>query len=112
MKDSRKGECLWSEWTGIGAEALLPASSLVFFTEDHVELENEIVLRALASALQHDGSAVSLGDGYKMAEKGNVFHVSAGEVDNDTELTICNSDGETRDGDKVDRIVEITLVAL
>jgi uncharacterized lipoprotein len=47
-----------------------------------------------------------------MAEKGNVFHVSAGEVDNDTELTICNSDGETKDGDKVDRIVEITLVAL
>lgn len=111
MKDSRKGECLWSEWTGSGAEDFT-SSQLVFFTEDHVDIEHEVVVRALASALQRDGSAISLGDGYKMAQSGTCIHAYAGEVDGDVDLTICDEAGETKYGDYVDRVVEVTLVAL
>lgn len=111
MKDSRVGECLWSEWTGCGHEDLSD-STLLFFTVDHVDLEHEVVRRALASALQRDGSAVSLGDGFRMLDGRESLYVYAGEVDGDMDFTVCDSTGETREGDYVDTILEITLVAL
>lgn len=111
MKDSRIGECLWSEWTGYDHEDLSD-STLLFFTVDHVDLEHEVVRRALASALQRDGSAVSLGDGFRMLDGRESLHVYAGEVDGAMDFTICDSNGETREGDYVDTIIEITLVAL
>ena len=51
------GELLWKEWTGEGYEPL-HEYSVTFFTEDHIDLENELIRRALASALQRDGVAV------------------------------------------------------
>ena len=62
MKDSRVGELLWKEWTGEGYEPL-HEYSVTFFTEDHIDLENDLIRRALASALQRDGVSVSLGNG-------------------------------------------------
>ena len=111
MKDSRKGEALWSEWSG---EDVLDLEnfSLIFYTEDHVDLENELVRRALASAIQRDGSAVSLADGFRMIDSSTILLTWGGEVDGETTYTICDKDGETRGGDYVDSIVEITLVAL
>ena len=111
MKDSRKGECLWSEWTGCGHEDLSD-SALFFFTKDHVDLEHEVVSRALASALQRDGSAVSLGDGFKMIDGVKPLHLYAEEVDGAMDFTICDYNGETREGDYVDVVFEITLVPL
>jgi hypothetical protein len=108
MKDSRLGECLWYEWTG----EELDSSNLVFFTEDHVDLENEIVRRALASSLQRDGSADSLGEGFKLIEGSSFDHTYAGEIDGETYYTICDEDGQTRDGDFVDSVVKVTLVYL
>ena len=84
----------------------------MFYTEGHVDLENEVVARALASALQRDGVAISLGDGYKMLEAAERLHAYAGAVDGDDALHICDEAGETRDGDVVDDVIEITLVSL
>ena len=53
MKDKRTGECLWFEWSGDGFAVSRP-SSIIFFTYDHVDLEIDLIRRALASALQRD----------------------------------------------------------
>ena len=109
MRDSRVGECLWSEWTGSGHDATT-SDSIFFFTVDHVDLEHEVVRRALASALQRDGSAVSLGHGFSAVEGAKVLHLHAGSIDDDNDLTICDENGETFYGDSVDEIIPITLV--
>lgn len=111
MKDSRAGECLWSEWTGEGQEPA-KSDSMFFFTVEHVDLEHDVVRRALASALQRDGSVVSLGHGYGAVDSAIVSCEYAGHVDGDNELTICNVDGETYYGDVVDEIIPITLVEI
>ena len=67
MKDSRVGELLWKEWTGDGFDCTFDVSA-VFFTDDHVDLENDVVRRALASALQRDGISISLGNGFQSIE--------------------------------------------
>jgi hypothetical protein len=109
VKDSRKGELLWKEWTGTGYEPFLD-KSLVFFTDEHVDLENEIIRRALASALQRDGVSVSLGNGFQSVENATISQGYAGEVDGDIDLTVCDEEGETREGDLVDDVVEVTWV--
>lgn len=111
MKDSRIGESLWLEWSGEDYE-LFSSSSLVFYTEDHVDLDNDVVRRALASALQRDGVAISLGDGYKLAESATASQGFAGTVDESIELYICDEYGEIRDGDTVDSIEKITWVEI
>ena len=108
MRDLRTGECLWSEWAGDGFSS--ESFDLVFFTQGHVDIEHEIVSRALASALQRDGSADTLGDGFRLAEKGRVTHGFAGIVDGDIDYTVCNELGETREGDEVDEVLEVTWV--
>ena len=109
MKDSRVGELLWKEWTGEGYEPL-HEYSVTFFTEDHIDLENELIRRALASALQRDGVAVTLGKGFQYLESSLANYGYAGEVDGDNELTACDEEGETREGDVVDSITPITWV--
>jgi hypothetical protein len=111
MKDSRVGECLWSEWTGYSYSPLTD-SGLIFFTEGHVDFEHDVVRRALASSLQRDGSAVSLGDGYRLVESASLVQGYAGEVDGDTDYCVCDENGETADGDYVDDVIEVTWVEL
>lgn len=110
MRDLRTGECLWSEWTGEGLYS--QSEEPTFYTQGHVDVENELVRRALASALQRDGVVHSLGDGFKSIDGAQVIHGTAGFVDGDTDYCVCNSDGETREGDVVDEIVEVTWVLL
>jgi len=107
MKDSRIGESLWLEWTGDGFEQTDP--SVVYFTETHVDLENDVVKRALASALQRDGIAITLGEGYRTAELVELTYLYAGYIDGATDLAVCDKDGMTYDGDLTDEILEITL---
>lgn len=109
VRDSRAGETLWREWTGEGFE---PASqtSVVFYTDEHVDVEHEVVRRALASALQRDGSAVSLGEGFGAIDNGVTTQGYAGTVDGSTELYYCDEDGETEHGDLVDDLTPVTWV--
>lgn len=111
MRDSRIGECLWREWTGDDYSPA-KASSLIFFTDEHVDINNEVVRRALASALQRDGSVVSLGNGYTAVEHATTTQGYSGEVDGAIDLTVCDENGETRDGDIVDKIVPTTWVEI
>lgn len=109
VKDSRAGELLWKEWTGDGFDPQLK-ESIVFFTDEHVDLENEIVRRALASALQRDGISLSLGNGFESLEKASITYGYAGEVDEDIDLSVCDEEGETPYGDAVDSVIPITWV--
>lgn len=111
MKDSRKGECLWSEWTGEGYRST-KSNSVVFFTVDHVDLENEVVKRALASAVQRDGIVHSLGEAFKKVEFAEATYGYAGTVDGSYEEYVCNEDGETRLGENVDDIHEVVWVEI
>jgi hypothetical protein len=109
MKDSRAGETLWYEWTG---DDLDSESSTVFFTIGHVDIEHEVVRRALASALQRDGTAVSLGDGFRVLDDATGVHGYAGIVDGDRDFSVCTPEGETRSGDVVDEILQVTWVEI
>jgi len=111
MKDSRVGESLWSEWTGEDY-GQFDRSDVVFYTNDHVDLDNDLVKRSIASALQREGIAVSLGEGYRYSEVAHITYGYAGTVDGSFDLCTCDEFGETRDGDIVDQIVKITWVEL
>ena len=109
MKDSRVGELLWKEWTGDGFDPQLD-ESIVFFTDEHVDLENELIRRALASALQRDGISISLGNGFQSLENAKISIGYAGEVDEDIDLSVCDENGETPYGDVVDSVTPVTWV--
>lgn len=110
-KDKRPGAYLWQEWEGDGWRAK-DESSIIYFTLGDVDVENEVVCRALASALQRDGVSDSLGDGFKMIDKGDRHKDHAGIVDGEGKYTICSDDGETYWGDSVEEVFVIHLVEL
>lgn len=109
MKDSRIGESLWYEWAGNYFDDMNDGESLAYYTIDHIDMDNDVVKRALASALQRDGVAVSLGEGYKIVESSAVTYGHAGYVDGDYELSVCDYDGITKDGDTTDDVLEVTF---
>lgn len=111
MKDSRIGECLWVEWSGEGYTPSRPCS-IIFYTHDHVDLEIDVVKRALASALQRDGHSVSLGQGYKAVESGTPIHGYSGHIDDEIYLTACGETGETDYGYVVDQTYKTTWVEI
>jgi hypothetical protein len=112
VKDSRAGETLWSEWDG---RLHFPSSenSILFYTIGHVDISNEIVKRALSSALQREGLVDSLGEGFRSVENAIMsFYGHCGYVDSDTELTSCDMYGETDYGDIVDEIFPVTWIEI
>jgi hypothetical protein len=111
MIDKRPGEFLWSEWFGEGYETSR-LNPIVFYTEDHVDLDIDVIKRALASAVQRDGSVDSLSEAFHLVERGKITHAYAGELDGEVYLTICDENGETEYGDTVDQIISITVVEL
>jgi len=112
MKDSRIGETLWSEWTGNGYKRQ-NSNSLVFHTEDHIDVHNEIVRRALASALQRDGTTDSLGEAFRLLDGPVLVSQGyAGFVDGEDEPTLCDKDGMTIHEDTADSVIPITWVEI
>lgn len=109
MDISRKGESLWSEWTGVGAPTKTYACVL-YYTVGHIDLEHEVVRRALASAIQRDGVADGLGHAYKAINDWSMLQGWAGEVDSSYELFVCDQSGETSYGEVVDEVFPITWV--
>ncbi len=110
MKDSRIGELLWSEWTGFGHSPSAQGSDFSFYTEGHIDITNEIVKRALASAIQRDGSVDSLAQAFRIVEICQPLHIYAGYIDGDNEYTACDENGMTLHEDIVDEIIPITVV--
>jgi len=110
MDISRKGESLWSEWTGVGGSAKLTYACVLYYTVGHIDLENEVVRRALASAIQRDGVADGLGQAYRAINDWTMLQGWAGEVDGSYELFACDQSGETEYGEAVDEVQPITWV--
>lgn len=73
MKDSRIGQSLWAIWEGFGYEDQIH-NSIVYYTEDHVDVEHEVVKKALASAIQREGIVYSLSQGFQAIDAGLVSH--------------------------------------
>lgn len=110
MKDVRVGESLWQQWDGYGYYPQGDSSEIVYFTEEHVDMDNELVRRALASNLQRDGIADSLSDGFKMLEDATIDTGWAGFLPQESELTYCDENGETEYGDIVEKTISITWI--
>ena len=109
MKDSRIGETLWSEWSGNDYQTF-PSFDVTFYTEEHVDLEHEVVRRALASTIQRDGHTDSLGQAFKVLDSCYVEYGYAGFLDGDTEFTLCDINGMTTYEDKVEKVIPVTWV--
>ena len=109
MKDIRVGENLWSEWDGEGYKNFLE-NGVTYYTFEHVDLENDLVRRGLASALQRDGVAYSLADAFSILEAMAISHGWVGEVEGEQCFTICDETGETFLGDLVLEPLEVTLI--
>lgn len=105
MKDSRSGESLWFILEEDHVDRVI-----VYCTYGHVDVENEVVRRALASSLQRDGVADSLGDGFKFLESGSISHEWVGELEGEIELVVCGGDGVTYLGDEVLEPKKATVV--
>lgn len=84
----------------------------MFYTHDHVDLDIDVVKRALASSLQRDGVVVSLGEGYRAVESGDITYGYSGYVDGDYHLTKSDESGETYYGNQVDVPLETTWVEI
>jgi hypothetical protein len=99
------------EWNGNGYNENLTAST-VYYTFDHIDLENDLIRRALASALQRDGVAVSLGDGFNMIDKATPVHGWSGLINEELEFTVCDDSGETEYGDIVGAALATTWIEI
>jgi len=71
-----------------------------------------LVRRALASALQRDGVAVSLGDGFNMIDKATPIHGWSGLIEEELDFTVCDDSGETEYGDVVGIALATTWVEI
>lgn len=111
MKDKRPGQELWIEWHGKGFYPEI-TDAVIYYTVEHVDIENEVVKRALASTLQRDGVCDGLNEGFKAIDKGIVSSSWAGVFEEDFELHICDELGETEYGDILEDIDPITLVEI
>lgn len=109
MQISRKGESLWFEWIGEGFTLTSPLSVL-YYTIEHVDIDHEVVRRALASAVQRDGLVDSLGQAYAILEEAHGTHGYAGELDGEMDLAVCRENGETYYGDIIEEPLPITWV--
>jgi hypothetical protein len=110
MKDSRIGETLWSQWLGNSHHSQV-TSALIYVTDEQVDVHDEVIRRALASAIQRDGIVDSLGQAFSLLDgKTTSQHAFAGHVDGDPDLTICDKDGMTLHGELVENVFFITLV--
>jgi hypothetical protein len=105
MKDKRPGESLWEPWEGWGGRS-------AYLTVGHVDLESEVVRRALASAMQRDGVVDSLFEGFQLVSVSEVVTGWVGIVDEEREYTLCDASGETDFGDVVASPIEATIVYL
>lgn len=108
MKDSRIGESLWFIWDGEGYSPSLDGS-VVFYTEEHVDIENELVRKALASSIQREGLVPSLGMAYSLIDSGFSWHGHAGESPENLSIA-CEETGETIYDLVVDKVTPVTWV--
>lgn len=109
MKDSRAGESLWSLWEGEGYVSEL-GSPIVYYTEGHVDVDHEVVRKALASTIQRDGIVYSLFEAYTLIDSGVSSQAWAGSFNGEMYQEICDESGLTSYGSLVDNLIATTFV--
>lgn len=109
MKDSRIGQSLWSIWEGFGYEEQIN-NSVVYYTEDHVDLDHEVVRKALASSIQRDGIVYSLSQGFQAIDAGAISHSWVGTYNEEPYQEICDEDGISTAGIRLIDVVPVTFV--
>jgi hypothetical protein len=109
MKNNRAGEHLWHEWDGELFESGSPEPT-VYYTYGVIDSDIELVKRALASALQRDGIADSLGLGFSMIDKSKTTYGWVGSEENGRSLIVCDENGETCYGDILYDVSRVTFV--
>lgn len=111
MKDSRIGESLWSSWEGDGYVNYL-GSPVVYYTEGHVDVDHELIKKALASLIQRDGIVYSLFEAYNLIDSAAVSHSWAGSFPDEVYPELCNEEGRTARGALLKVFVPVTFVEL
>jgi hypothetical protein len=109
MKDSRIGQSLWSIWEGSGYTANIH-NSIIYYTIDHVDVEHDLVKRALASSIQRDGIVFSLSQGFQAIDGAVVTQSWVGSLDGEIYLELCDEYGHTFDEVKLQDVTAVTLV--
>ena len=84
----------------------------MYFTLGHIDIENEIVRRALASALQRDGIVDSLAIGFKSIDNSVISFGWSGLLEQENERIFCYEDGFTYYGDSVEESQETTYIEI
>lgn len=105
MKDSRIGESLWFLW-----DTDPSGEGLIFYTEGHVDLEHELVRKALASTLQREGLALSLAQGFQMIDSADITLGYSGVDPVVDDIFPCDEFGELGTGYIVDLVTPATWV--
>lgn len=107
MKDSRIGESLWFLWDLEESRD----GSLIFYTEGHVDVENEVVRKALASVIQREGISYSLNESFQMIDRAKVILGYSGVSPLFDQVGWrCDENGDTEDGYRLDFVVPSTWV--
>ena len=109
MKDSRVGQCLWSTWEANGYTANIH-NSFIYYTEGHVDLEHEIVRKALASCIQRDGLVFSLSQGFQAIDAAVITQAWIGSIDGEVYPELCDETGRTWDDVELQDITAVTIV--
>jgi hypothetical protein len=109
MKDSRIGESLWFIWDGDGYHKLYQDST-VYYTEDQVDIDNELVRKALASSMQRDGLVESLGMAFYAIDRSTYHYGYVGTLDDEHYHSVCTETGETYSGDILENVIPATWV--
>jgi len=114
MKHQRLGESLWNEWDGAHYDQKIDSDSCVLYTEGHVDIHDDIVKRALASAIQRFGMYDSLGQAYSVIDRDSTvaYQGHAGLIDGDRFLSTCDKSGFTYLGEEVQEVFPITWVEI
>lgn len=100
------------EWTGNDYSPERSDTDIFYYTVEHIDLNQEVIRRALASALQRDGICDSLAEAFNLMENKPVVYGWAGVVEEDRDYTVCDEYGETGYGEKAEQVVPITWVEL
>jgi hypothetical protein len=113
VKTDRPGDWLWEQWDGEGYESEAdPNKTALYVTFDEVDVQSDLVKRALASCIQRDGVSDSLGDGFKMVDKARIVQGYVGYVEGEKFPFVTDEFGETLDGDVTDYIFQATWVEI
>lgn len=108
-KDSRIGESLWYIWEGEDYQPSLE-TSVVYYTEDVVNIDNEIVRKALASSLQRDGIVNSLFEAFKLIDLSYAVYGNIGFLDGSFIPQLCDDFGKNKNDDQLDNVQKTTWV--